>query len=49
MAVAGLRVSDRYSARVPSTAFNMSGFIQPAFLVEMLKKTDADGFNDRQL
>ena len=27
------------SARVPFTALNMSGFIQPAFLVEMLKKT----------
>ncbi len=27
----------------------MSGFIQPAFVVNMLAKPDVDGFNDRQL
>ena len=37
------------SARVPRTAFNMSGFIQPALLLDLLHKEDVDGFNDRQL
>ncbi len=37
------------SARVPRTAFNMSGFIQPGLLLEQLQKSDVDGFNDRQL
>ena len=37
------------SARVPRTAFNMSGFIQPGLLLEQLQKADVDGFNDRQL
>ena len=37
------------SARVPRTAFNMSGFIQPAFLLDLLQKEDIGGFNDRQL
>ena len=36
-------------ARVPRTAFNMSGFIQPALLLNLLQKEDIDGFNDRQL
>ena len=31
------------------TAFNISGFIQPAFMEKMLLSDDADGFNDRQL
>ena len=37
------------SARVPRTAFNMSGFIQPALLLDLLQKEDVSGFNDRQL
>lgn len=37
------------SARVPITAFNMSGFIQPGLLLDQLQKSDIDGFNDRQL
>lgn len=37
------------SACVPRTAFNMSGFIQPALLLDLLQKEDIDGFNDRQL
>ena len=37
------------SARIPLTAFNMSGFIQPGLLLEQLQKSDVDGFNDRQL
>ena len=37
------------SARVPRTAFNMCGFIQPGLLLELLQKADVDGFNDRQL
>ena len=36
-------------SKMLKTAFNMSGFIQPAFVVSMLDKCDADGFNDRQL
>ena len=31
------------------TAFNMCGFIQPSFIVEMLESSDPDAFNDRQL
>ena len=31
------------------TAFNISGFIQPAFVEKMLPSDDADEFNDRQL
>ena len=31
------------------TAFNISGFIQPAFVEKMLLSDDADEFNDRQL
>ena len=38
-----------YSASMPNTAFNISGFIQPAFVEKMLMSDDADGFNDRQL
>jgi len=37
------------SARVPQTAFNKSGFIQPGLLLEQLQKADVDGFNDKQL
>ena len=38
-----------YSASMPNTAFNISGFIQPLFVEKMLMCDDADGFNDRQL
>ena len=36
-------------SKMLKTALNMSGFIQPAFVVSMLDKCDADGFNDCQL
>ena len=38
-----------YSASMSKTAFNICGFIQPAFVEKMLLSDDADGFNDRQL
>lgn len=39
-----------YSATMEKTAFNVTGFIQPAFVYEMLNLVpDADGLNDRQL
>ena len=39
-----------YSASMEKTAFNVTGFIQPAFVYEMLNEVpDADGLNDRQL
>ena len=38
-----------YSASMSKTAFNIAGFIQPAFVEKMLLSDDADGFNDRQL
>ena len=39
-----------YSATMEKTAFNVTGFIQPAFVYEMLNLApDADGLNDRQL
>ena len=38
-----------YSASMSKTAFNISGFIQPAFVEKMLLSDDADRFNDRQL
>jgi len=39
-----------YSANMEKTAFNVTGFIQPAFVYEMLNiAPDADGLNDRQL
>ena len=39
-----------YSAHIDKTAFNVTGFIQPAFVYEMLNLVqDADGLNDRQL
>ena len=37
-----------YTASMSKTAFNMAGFIQPAFVEKMLSN-DADGFNNRQL
>ncbi len=36
-----------YSASVPKTAFNITGFIQPAFVFQMLHSSDQDGLNDR--
>ena len=39
-----------YSSSVKKTAFNVTGFIQPSFVFEMLHcSNDADGLNDRQL
>ncbi len=38
-----------YSATIPNTAFNMTGFIQPTFVERLLLSEDADGFNDRQM
>ena len=38
-----------YTGRISKTAFNITGFIQPAFVFEMLNSDDADGLNDRQL
>ncbi len=39
-----------YSASMDLTSFNVTGFIQPAFVYEMLNLVpDADGLNDRQL
>ena len=39
-----------YSANMEKTAFNVTGFIQPAFVYKMLNMVpDADGLNDRQM
>ena len=39
-----------YSSRIKQTAFNVTGFIQPKFVFEMLHAgNDADGLNNRQL
>lgn len=39
-----------YTGIMEKTAFNVTGFIQPAFVYEMLNlKPDSDGLNDRQL
>ena len=38
-----------YPATVEKTAFNITGFIQPAFVHQMLHSSDHDGMNDRQL
>lgn len=38
-----------YSGNIPRTAFNITGFIQPCFVFEMLHADDRDGLNDRQL
>lgn len=44
------RTYKSYSASMEKTAFNISRFIQPAFVYEMLNEVpDADGLNDRQL
>ena len=39
---------EQQSSKMHSTAFNICGFIQPAFIVEMLQGRDPDAFNDRQ-
>lgn len=36
-------------AFLPRTCFNVSGFIQPQYIVELLNTNDADGFSDRHL
>ena len=33
-------------SKMRKTSFNISGFIQPAFVVSMLQTSDPDGFND---
>ena len=38
-----------YSGTIEKTAFNLTGFIQPAFAFQMLNSPDHDGLNDRQL
>ena len=39
-----------YTGIMEKTAFNVTGFIQPAFVYEMLNLTpDSDGLNDHQL
>ena len=37
------------SATMDSTCLNITGFIQPAYVVKLLAQDDFDGFNDRQL
>ena len=38
-----------YSGTIDKTAFNLTGFIQPAYAFQMLNSPDYDGLNDRQL
>ena len=38
-----------YTGTIEKTAFNLTGFIQPAFAFQMLNSPDHDGLNDRQL
>ena len=38
-----------YSATVEKTAFNITGFIQPAFVHQMLHSRGMNDMNDRQL
>ena len=40
--------SDHCSTKMSHTSFNMCGFIQPAYIVNMLNSNDIDAFNDRQ-
>ena len=35
--------------KMNKTSFNIAGFIQPYYVVELLHRDDHDGFNDRQL
>lgn len=37
------------SSTMENTCFNITGFIQPAYVVKMMALDDFDGFNDRQL
>ena len=37
------------SCTMENTCFNITGFIQPAYVVKMMALDDFDGFNDRQL
>lgn len=39
---------EQATAKMQHTAFNMCGFIQPTFIVNMLDGPDPDAFNDRQ-
>ena len=42
------RNKEQAMAKMQKTAFNMCGFIQPAFVLSMLDTNDPDAFNDRQ-
>lgn len=42
------RNKDQGMVKMQQTAFNMCGFIQPAFILGMLDSSDPDAFNDRQ-
>ncbi len=39
---------EQTNMKMPKTAFNMCGFIQPSFVCHMLSQSDPDAFNDRQ-
>ena len=39
---------DTSNSKMQHTAFNMCGFIQPSFVVQMLQQKDPEAFNDRQ-
>ena len=42
------RNKEQAMVKMQQTAFNMCGFIQPAFVLSMLDSSDPDVFNDRQ-
>lgn len=42
------RNKEQAMVKMQQTAFNMCGFIQPAFVLSMLDSSDPDAFNDRQ-
>ena len=42
------RNKEQAMVKMQQTAFNMCGFIQPAFILSMLDTSDPDAFNDRQ-
>lgn len=39
---------EKSDIKMPHTSFNMCGFIQPSFVVNMLEAPDPDAYNDRQ-
>ena len=42
------RNKEQKMIKMQATSFNMCGFIQPAFILNMLDSNDPDAFNDRQ-